>query len=244
MSRAAVSAAGDSKRSPTDDVLPTGEAKRAAVKSMFDTIAPRYDLVNRLMTFRMDVGWRRRTVDALGLTPGSLVADIACGTGDLCRDLERAQMRPIGIDLSYGMLASARTQAPLLQGDALSLPIRTASVTGLTCGFALRNFVDLAPFFIEAARVMRRGGRIALVEVASPPNPVLAWGHGIYFGKVVPQIGALLSDRAAYRYLPKSVSYLPPVEDMLDTLRSAGFTHVERTLLSTGIAQLITATRA
>ncbi len=244
MSRAAVSAAGDSKRAPTDDVLPTGEAKRAAVKSMFDTIAPRYDLVNRLMTFRMDVGWRRRTVDALGLTPGSLVADIACGTGDLCRDLERAQMRPIGIDLSYGMLASARTQAPLLQGDALSLPIRTASVTGLTCGFALRNFVDLAPFFIEAARVMRRGGRIALVEVASPPNPVLAWGHGIYFGKVVPQIGALLSDRAAYRYLPKSVSYLPPVEDMLDTLRSAGFAHVERTLLSTGIAQLITATRA
>ena len=227
----------------TDPRLPTGAAKRAAVKSMFDTIAPRYDLVNRLMTFRMDVGWRRRTVSALGLTPDSVVLDIACGTGDLCVDLARAQMRPIGIDLSMGMLASARTAAPLLQGDSCALPVRSASVGGLTCGFALRNFVDLEPFFAEAARVLQPGGRMALLEVAAPPNRLLAWGHGIYFGKVVPQIGGLLSDRSAYQYLPKSVSYLPDIDTLLNNIRDAGFDFVERSLLSTGIAQLITATR-
>ena len=228
---------------PTD-ALPTGDAKRQAVRTMFDTIAPRYDLVNRVMTFRMDVGWRRRTVGALGLSLGTTVLDIACGTGDLCRDLTAAGLRPVGLDLSYGMLAAARTDSPLLQGDALGLPVRSGSVGGLTCGFALRNFVELEPFFQEAARVLRPGGRIALLEVATPPQPLLRFGHQIYFGRVVPLIGGLLSDKAAYRYLPRSVTYLPPIDDMLASLRSAGFVHVERTLLSTGIAQLITASRA
>ena len=92
--------------------------------------------------------------------------------------------------------------------------------------------------------MVRPGGRIALLEVAEPPNPVLRWGHGLYFGKVVPLIGGLLSDPAAYRYLPKSVAYLPEPDVMLAMLRDAGFVSVERTLLSTGISQLITATRA
>src|SRR5690606_17497939 len=114
---------------------------------------------------------------------------------------------------------------------------------GVTCGFALRNFVELDPFFDELGRVVRPGGRIALLEVAEPPNPVLRWGHAIYFGKVVPRIGGLLSDPAAYRYLPKSVAYLPEPRAMLDRLADAGFAAVTRTLLTTGISQLITATR-
>ena len=210
---------------------------------MFDAIAPRYDLVNRLMTFRMDVGWRKRTIRSLGLRPGSVVLDLACGTGDLCRGLAGAGLAPVGMDLSYGMLAAARTEAPLVHGDALALPVPDGSVDGVTCGFALRNFVDLGPFFAELARAVRPGGRIALLEVAEPPNRALRWGHGIYFGKVVPRIGAALSDASAYRYLPKSVAYLPEPDDMLAMLRDVGFADVERTLLSTGIAQLITATR-
>ena len=91
---------------------------------------------------------------------------------------------------------------------------------------------------------MRPGGRIALLEVAEPDNRVLRWGHSVYFGKVVPRIGALLSDGAAYRYLPRSVAYLPPTDELLDLVRAAGFTDVTRTALSGGIAQLITATRA
>jgi demethylmenaquinone methyltransferase/2-methoxy-6-polyprenyl-1,4-benzoquinol methylase len=225
------------------DTLPEGEEKVAAVRSMFDAIAPRYDLVNRIMTFRMDVGWRRRTVRSLGARRGATVVDLAAGTGDLCRELAHQGCAPIGVDLSFGMLAAARTSAPLVQGDALRLPFPDASVEGTTCGFALRNFASLPPFFAELGRITRSGGRIALLEVAEPPNRLLRAGHRLYFGKVVPLVGGLLSDPAAYRYLPRSVAYLPAPDDMLRQLGAAGFADVERRLLSVGIAQLITATR-
>lgn len=223
--------------------LPQGDEKVEAVRSMFDAIAPRYDMMNRLMTFRLDVGWRRRTVRSLGLPTGSRVLDVACGTGDLCRDLVRSGYRPIGVDLSLGMLQAATTSAPLFNGDALALPLPDASMDGLTCGFALRNFKALEPMFVESARVVRPGGRIALLEVAAPTNPILKAGHRVYFGQVVPRIGALLSDADAYRYLPDSVAYLPDTPQLLALLADQGFDEVVRTPLTGGISQLITATR-
>ncbi|MBN2623799.1 MAG: ubiquinone/menaquinone biosynthesis methyltransferase [Acidimicrobiales bacterium] len=225
------------------DSLPEGDEKVTAVRGMFDAIAPRYDLVNRIMTFRLDVRWRRLAVSSLALRRGSVVLDLASGTGDLCRELESAGLAPVGIDLSYGMLAAARTTAPLVQGDALRLPVRNRTIDGVTCGFALRNLVDLEPFFAELARVLRPGARIALLEVATPPNPVMRWGHAVYFGKVVPVIGGLISDASAYRYLPRSVAYLPEPEQMRALIGDAGFVDVDRRLLSGGVAQLITATR-
>ena len=223
--------------------LPQGAEKQRMVRAMFDAIAPRYDLVNRVMTFRLDVRWRRKTVRSLALAPGALVLDLAAGTGDLCRDLAAAGHRPVGVDLSFGMLAAARTDAPLVQADALRLPFPDASADGATCGFALRNFVDLEAFLVELARVVRPGGRIALLEVAEPVNPILRAGHGLYFGKVVPRIGALLSDGSAYRYLPRSVEYLPPPPELLDMVRSAGFADATRAALSGGISQLLAGTR-
>jgi demethylmenaquinone methyltransferase/2-methoxy-6-polyprenyl-1,4-benzoquinol methylase len=223
--------------------LPQGDEKVRAVRSMFDAIAPRYDLVNRVMTFRMDVGWRRKTVRRLRLGPGSLVLDLACGTGDFCRELRAYDLMPIGADLSFGMLAAGTTGAPLVQSDILRLPVPDSSVDGVTCGFALRNLVELEPFFAELARVVRPGGRIALLEVAEPPNPVLRWGHRLYFGRVVPLIGGLLSDPTAYRYLPKSVAYLPEPAELLAMVRAAGFTDATRTLFSGGVSQLLLATR-
>ena len=229
--------------SPLDgEQLLEGSDKAAAVETMFDRIAPRYDTVNRLMTFRLDVRWRRRTVRELDLAPGSVVLDLACGTGDLCEDLRRAELRPIGMDFSAGMLGAARTSAPLVRADALRLPVGTASVDGATCGFALRNFVDLGGFFAELGRAVRPGGRIGLLDVAEPANPILRMGHSVYFGKVVPRIGALLSDKDAYRYLPKSVEYLPAPEEMMEQLDAAGF-DAERHLLSGGITQMILGTR-
>jgi demethylmenaquinone methyltransferase/2-methoxy-6-polyprenyl-1,4-benzoquinol methylase len=224
--------------------LPQGEAKVRAVRDMFDAIAPRYDLVNRIMTFRMDVGWRRKAVRALDLPPGARVLDVAAGTGDLCRELRRSGLQPVGVDLSWGMLSHARTSAPLVQGDALRLPVPDGAVDGVTSGFALRNFVDLGGFFDEAARILRPGGRVSLLDVAEPANPLLRKGHAFYFGRVVPRIGGLLSDPAAYRYLPQSVAYLPPPVELLARLEAAGFEAVERRLLTAGITQLVTGVRS
>jgi len=227
-----------------DPGLPQGEEKAEAVRGLFDTISPRYDLVNRVMTLRMDVGWRRRAIHALRLGPGSLVYDLACGTGDFCRELTAAGHRPVGFDFSFGMLENARTGAPLVQADALRLPVRDASADAVTCGFALRNVVSLDALFAELARVVRPGGRIALLETSRPDNPVLRAGHAVYFGKVVPLIGGLLSDRAAYAYLPRSMAYLPPPEELVAMLRGAGFDDARRLQLSGGLTQLLLGSRS
>jgi demethylmenaquinone methyltransferase/2-methoxy-6-polyprenyl-1,4-benzoquinol methylase len=189
------------------------------------------------------VRWRRRAVRTLGLPAGGRVLDLAGGTGDLCIDLARAGLRPVSVDISLGMLRADRSGAPRVQADILRLPVPTGSVDGVTCGFALRNLVDLDAFFAELARVLRPGGRIALLDVGIPHNRLVRFGNGIYFGKVVPRIGALLSDAAAYRYLPRSVAYLPPPDDMVAMLRRAGFVDAAHADLSGGITQLLTGTR-
>jgi demethylmenaquinone methyltransferase / 2-methoxy-6-polyprenyl-1,4-benzoquinol methylase len=211
---------------------------------MFDRIAPRYDLVNRLMTFRLDVLWRRRTVRALGLGPGAVVVDVACGTGDLCNELSRVGCRSVGLDYSLGMLRARRTTSPVALADAQAMPVAAGGVDGATCGFALRNFVDLDAVFAELARVLRHSGRIALLDAAQPEGRVTGFGHRIWFGRIVPRIGGLLSDGEAYRYLPRSLGYLPPPGQLLTMLGRAGFTDMQRSTLLFGAAQLITATRA
>lgn len=225
------------------ETLPEGDEKRAAVREMFDAIAPRYDLINRIMTLRLDVRWRKQAVRALGLPVASRVLDLASGTGDLCVDLAKSGLAPISVDLSLGMLAADRSGAPRVQADILRLPVADHAVDGVTCGFALRNLVDLPAFFTELGRAVRPGGRLALLDVGVPHNKVVRWGHGVYFGKVVPRVGGLLSDAAAYRYLPRSVAYLPPPEEMIASLRSAGFADVRHRHLSGGITQMLTGTR-
>jgi demethylmenaquinone methyltransferase/2-methoxy-6-polyprenyl-1,4-benzoquinol methylase len=227
-----------------DRPLPEGDEKATAVRGMFDAIAGRYDLVNRVMTFGLDVGWRRRAVRELGLPRDSLVFDLACGTGDLCRELQRQGQRAIGFDFAFEMLRKARTDASLVQADALRLPIRDASADGVTCGFALRNVVSLASFFGELGRVVRPGGAIALLDASEPSSRVLRVGHRVYFGKVVPVIGGLLSDRDAYAYLPRSLAYLPPATEMIRMLGVAGFPAARRIELMGGVAQVLVGIRA
>jgi demethylmenaquinone methyltransferase / 2-methoxy-6-polyprenyl-1,4-benzoquinol methylase len=223
--------------------LPEGDEKRAAVQEMFDAIAGRYDLINRIMTLRLDVRWRKRAVRTLALEPSSLVADLAGGTGDLSIDLRDAGYRPMSIDLSAGMLRADRSGSPRIQADITRLPFPGAAIDGVTCGFALRNLVDLDTFFIELGRVVRPRGRIVLLDVGVPRNRLIRWGNAIYFGKVVPRIGAALSDAAAYRYLPKSVAYLPEPGEMVSMLRRAGFGDATHELLSGGLTQMLSGTR-
>ncbi|MEP1124420.1 MAG: ubiquinone/menaquinone biosynthesis methyltransferase [Ilumatobacter sp.] len=223
--------------------LPEGEEKVAAVRDMFDAIAPKYDRLNRIISLRLDVRWRKRAIRDLSLPAGSTVLDLASGTGDMCIDLAKAGLRPMSMDLSFGMLAADRSGAPLVQTDILRLPVPDGAVDGVTCGFALRNLLDLGDFFTELARVVRPGGRIALLDVSTPPNRVLRFGNDIYFGKIVPKIGAALSDGAAYAYLPKSVAYLPNPAELRSMLRSAGFGDASHDQLTGGLTQLMVATR-
>ncbi|MDA3031522.1 MAG: ubiquinone/menaquinone biosynthesis methyltransferase [Actinomycetota bacterium] len=231
-------------RSWDTEHLPEGEAKVAAVRDMFDAIAPKYDRLNRIISFRLDVRWRKRAVRDLALPAGSNVLDLASGTGDLCIDLRKAGMSPVSMDLSFGMLSADRSGSPRVQTDILRLPVPDGSVDGVMCGFALRNLVDLPTFFNELGRVVRPGGRIALLDVSVPKNRVVRWGNGIYFGKIVPKIGAALSDGPAYAYLPKSVAYLPLPAVMVSALQDAGFADAEHTQLSGGLTQLMVGTRA
>jgi demethylmenaquinone methyltransferase / 2-methoxy-6-polyprenyl-1,4-benzoquinol methylase len=226
-----------------DADLPTGREKTELVRSMFDAIAPRYNLVNRMMTFGLDVHWRKQSARALGLPVGSLVLDLASGTGDFLRILKHAGLRPFGMDLSWGMLAANHTGLPLAQADGAALPVASASIDGITCGYALRNFTDLGPVFDEFGRAVRPGGRISLLEVAEPDHGLLLTGHRIWFRRVVPVIGGLLSDGAAYRYLPKSAAYLPSTAGLRSMLMDSGFSAVNQRPLSGGLSQLITATR-
>ena len=231
--------------------LPSGADKRATVREMFDNIAGHYDLLNRVLSFGLDTSWRRRCVGVLGLAAGSLVLDVACGTGDLCDELSLQGLRRIGLDLSPAMLSHARgrardnhtSPAPLVLADALATPFRSGSFDGAVSGFALRNVVDLGALFDELARLTRPGGRISLLELSEPEVPLLRVGHQLWCSYGVPFLGSLLSDAKAYSYLPRSLSYLPPAEDMVKRLESAGFAAVQRSLLSGGASQLYVATR-
>lgn len=226
--------------------LPEPGDKRRAVRTMFDRIAPRYDALNRIMTVGLDQRWRRIALDAVALQPGERVVDIACGTGDLLEHAERRGAEAVGVDFSREMLRGAAGRlpsTPLLQADAERLPLPTGVVDVLTCGFALRNFANLDAAFGEMGRVLRDGGRLAIVEVDRPGFAPIAFLHSLYFDRIVPKIGGLLSDRAAYRYLPESTAYLPEFPELAKRIELQGFEEVERRGFLFGAAQLVTARR-
>ena len=229
------------------DALPPDEEKRARVQSMFDRIAPRYDLLNRVISAGMDQRWRRRALALIGVGAGDRVLDLACGTGDLSEQTAALGATTIGADFARQMLFGARARkldADFVQGDAAQLPLGDASVSVVTCGFALRNFVSLGDVFSEIARILEPGGRIALIDVDRPDSAVVRFGHSLYFDRIVPWIGGLVSDREAYRYLPQSTVYLPEAGEMLAMLSKAGFEQVTKHRLMLGAAQILVAVRS
>jgi len=226
--------------------LPLRGEKRRFVEEMFDRIAPRYDLLNRLMTFGADVVWRRLAIRGLGLDGGERVLDLGCGTGDLL-DLAAARgALPVGVDVSAQMLRRARRRVPaalLLRCDAERLPLRSGSFDAVVSAFALRNFTAVPGVLAEAARVLRPGGRIALLEMDRPATGAGRRAFDFYLGRVVPAVGRVLSHGFAYRYLAESVAYLPAESELSSWLVAAGFEGVAKRRLAGGSAQLVTAQR-
>ena len=234
------------ERRSIEPELPSGSDKRARVRAMFERIAPRYDAMNRLLTGGLDQRWRRAALAAIAVGPSDRVLDLACGTGDLCELARRRGARVVGVDFARAMLAGAQRRgvdAALVQGDAAGLPLADASVDALTCGFAFRNFVALGPVLRECARVLRPTGRLAILEVDRPTSALLRHAHSLYFDRVVPLVGGLLSDRAAYRYLPASTAYLPEQAELFALLAAAGFGALHKRRFALGAAQLVTAER-
>ena len=225
--------------------LPEPDSKAAVVEAMFDRIAPRYDLMNRLMTFGLDRRWRREAINALQAPRGALVVDLGCGTGDLCAEAVRAGCRALGVDFSARMIdiaAFRKIACELIRADASKLPLREGSADAVVSGFALRNFVDLAAVFRECYRVLKPCGKISFLEVDTPSSPLLRFGHRVFFNHVVPQIGKFV-DRYAYAYLPSSVAYLPCEERLMEMLRAVGFRSIAKRRLMGGAVQLVTALR-
>jgi demethylmenaquinone methyltransferase/2-methoxy-6-polyprenyl-1,4-benzoquinol methylase len=228
------------------DPLPSVEEKGSRVRAMFDQIAPRYDRLNRLLTAGLDQRWRRVALDCIRVGRGDRVVDLACGTGDMAELAMERGARVIAVDFAFEMLRTARRRgirAPLLQADGVALPLVDGWASAATCGFALRNFVELPEIFRELARVLSAGGRVAFIEVDRPAPKFVRAVHSLYFDRVVPFVGGMLSDRAAYAYLPKSTVYLPPTGELLALLEDAGFEQVEHRPLMLGAIQIVTGIR-
>lgn len=218
---------------------------------MFDKVAPRYDFLNRLLSARRDVGWRRRAVEIARLGAGEIALDLGVGTGDLAFDLLAASdpaSRVVGIDISEGMLELVRGRAAASpfgarfearQADAQALPFEDASFDRVVAGFAVRNFGDLMLGLREMRRVLRPRGFAVILELSTPPNPVVRAAFGMYFHRVSPRIAALFGgDPQAYRYLPRSVARFPRADAFARLLREAGFADVRYERLALGIAAL------
>jgi demethylmenaquinone methyltransferase/2-methoxy-6-polyprenyl-1,4-benzoquinol methylase len=217
----------------------TGTLSPEGVRSMFDRIAPVYDLMNRAMTMGLDRRWRRLAAEAV-VRPGDLVLDAACGTGDLSLACVRAGGRVTGLDFSEPMLERALRKAPELEwvrGDVLALPFPERSFDAATIGFGIRNVADLEAGLRELARVLRPGGRLAVLEITRPTG-LLRPFFRFWFDVLVPLAGKVISGGSAYTYLPASVRRFPGPDDLAAALARSGFEHVSYRLLAGGIVAL------
>ena len=223
----------------------SGRLPAEGVRAMFDRIAPVYDLMNRTMTAGLDRRWRRITAEAV-VRPGDAVLDACCGTGDLAIADARAGGRVTGLDFSERMLERALSKAPELEwisGDVLALPFDDASFDAATVGFGVRNVEDLERALRELRRVLRDGGRLAILEITRPRG-LLAPFYRLWFDGVVPLLGKLVPGGSAYTYLPASVRRFPGPEELSALIASTGFRSVRYRTFAGGIVALHTAETA
>jgi len=221
----------------------SGTLEPDGVRTMFDRIAPVYDAMNRVMTAGLDRRWRRLSVEAV-VQPGARVLDACCGTGDLAIAAEREGGIVTGLDFSGEMLVRARRKSGTIewvQGDLLTLPFADGSFDAATVGFGVRNVADLRAGLLELRRVLRPGGRLAILEITQPRG-VLKPFFSLWFGRIVPLLGRVLPGGKAYTYLPASVRRFPAAEDLAALIDESGFERVAFRLFGGSIVALHTAT--
>ena len=225
-------------------------AKKEGIRKLFDNIAPDYDKLNHILSLNIDKGWRKKAVKELLNAQEPLnVLDVACGTGDFT--IEIAQKAPAGskitgIDLSEGMMKIGREKikaagvdATMVQGDCEALPYDDFSFHRIAVGFGVRNFENLEVGLKEMHRVLTPAGKLVILELSVPSNPIIRWCYKLYFLKILPTIGGWISgDRGAYEYLPASVLRFPAPDKFVGMLHQAGFSKVEHRSLTLGICRM------
>lgn len=233
----------------------TGDSRHKSeqVREMFDAIAPAYDFMNRAMTFGIDRLWRRRAVRLMRDIPHADVLDIATGTGDLAILMaERLDGSHVtGVDLSEGMIEIGRRKVAekgldgrisLTTGDCLALPFPDNSFDCITCAYGVRNFENLAAGYKEMERVLRPGGLLVVLELSTPPSPVVKPFYSLYTRFLIPTVGRMVSkDTRAYSYLPESIAAVPQREEMCQVMRDAGLTDCRYIPLTFGTCTIYTA---
>lgn len=222
--------------------------KGRGIRAMFDDIAPRYDLLNRLLSFGIDRRWRRFAVGQLDIPPRGMVLDMATGTGDVA--LEIASRTPdsvtiIGEDFTQGMLTHGHEKIAaspyahrihLVNAPCEAIPHPDNMFDGITIAFGIRNVVEREAGLREMCRVLKPGGRAVILEFSQPRNRVFGSIYNFYFNRILPLIAGVLSTRSAYRYLPDSVAAFPPQETFKEMMRNAGFSEIRHHDLTFGIA--------
>lgn len=227
-------------------------AKKEGIRKLFDNIAPDYDKLNHILSLNIDKGWRKKAVKVIVDTKEPLqVLDVACGTGDFTIEIAQKAApgsRVSGIDLSEGMMKIGRekikaagVQADMVQGDCEDLPYGDCTFDRISVGFGVRNFEHLDIGLKQMHRVLKKGGKLVILELSVPKNSILRWFYKLYFLKILPAIGGWISgDRGAYEYLPASVLRFPAPDKFISMMYEAGFEKVLHRPLTFGICRMYT----
>lgn len=225
-------------------------AKKENIKRLFDNIAPDYDKLNHILSLNIDKGWRKKAVREIVDSDSPLkVLDVACGTGDFTIEIARKAATGssvTGIDLSEGMMAVGRDKikaagvdAALEYGDCEALKYADDTFDRISVGFGVRNFEHLAIGLREMCRVLKPAGKLVILELSVPSNPIIRWCYKLYFLNILPAIGGMVSgNRGAYEYLPDSVLHFPAPDKFIPMLREAGFAEVKHKALTFGVCRM------
>lgn len=219
---------------PSNEIMPSPDEKASYVNRMFAEIAPRYDLMNRIMSGGQDVRWRREMIRLCELPPHGKLLDVGTGTGDIAWEALRQHpgLSAVGCDFTYEMMAAGRYKRPhsnmnFVQGDGLKLPFPDNTFDAVTSGFLLRNVTDIDAALREQVRVTKPGGRVVCLETIPPTETVLGPLFRLYFFEIVPLLGSLISPSGrAYRYLPQSTVSFPPPQILAHKMERAGLRNV------------------